>query len=49
MKELVVGLAMAIVAAVAVPTLAQTTGASPAGSDNRSESVVQALPPIGER
>jgi hypothetical protein len=49
MKELVVGLAMALVAAIAVPTLSQPSGeheASPS-VDRGVHDVVMRRPPIG--
>jgi hypothetical protein len=58
MKELFVALAMAVVAAIAVPRLAQTTGVSPQfsaqsgpsypepGTGSGSETVVMRLPPV---
>jgi hypothetical protein len=57
MKELIVGLGMALVAAIAVPTLSQTSNASqlagePSGTLDGSGSdgaVAQALHPVGGR
>lgn len=49
MKELFVGLTMAVVAAIAVPTLAQTIGGSQPASASGHETVVERLPPLDER
>ncbi len=52
MKELVVGLAMALVAAVAVPTLSQTSIASQLSSQPEAsgagDQVIMRRPPIGD-
>jgi hypothetical protein len=56
MKELIVGLGMALVAAIAVPTLSQTSNASqlagePSGTlgSGSDGAVAQALHPVGGR